>query len=443
MKQALIILCVLVVSVRAVLASQDSSFFSLSEVTEYALQHNPEVIKAQSDLDIGDFNVAIARAERLPTIDLLSNATHSRFQSPITPITGSPLEGSGFPEFDDTIYDFGLSFTLPIYRGGALPRQLTIEKMKKSAAEDRYALNRQELIYNVTSVFNKILQLEKLSGANEAAVRQLEAHKQNVELFLQAGTVPNVELLKTEAELAHARQAAIMVKNSIESSYELLKMLMGFDELDKEISVLDNRGLQWIYPSRNESLEQALLRRPDYRNVLTMLEIAEQRVGLASGKRLPSVSLNGEYMERAGGDLDFRENWALALRLSVPLYDGGTVRAEISRTKKELEKTREDERMLRHAVIREVKDAYITIDNVRERIYVSLKAIETAKEILRVERLKYETGAGTGTDVIDAQSALLRAETDYYQAVFDNNIAVASLRKAIGDDGVLVKEVLK
>lgn len=442
MTKITLIICMLF-PLHTAVAATGTSVFTLSEVIDYGLKNSPLVRQAKNDMDIGDYSIAIAKAERMPDINFLSGVTHSRYPSAVTPISGSPLEGSDFPDFDDTIYDFGLSFTLSLYKGGRLQRQITIEEMKRSAAEDRYALNRQELIYNVTSVFNKILQLEKLSRANEATVQQLEEHKQNVELFLRTGTVPMIELLRTETELAHARQADMIVKNSIESSYELLKVLMGFDEADKEISVLDNRDLQWVYPSRNESIEQALTRRPDYKYVLTMLEIAEQRVGLISGKRFPSVSLNGEYWERSGNELDFRENWSIILKLSMPLYDGGSVRAEIGREKKEVEKAREDERMLRHSVIREVKDAHITIDNVRERIDVSLKALETSKETLRIERLKYETGTGTSTDVIDAQSALLRAETNYHQAVFDNNIAVASLRKAIGDEGDLVKEVVK
>ncbi len=51
-----------------------------------------------------------------------------------------------------------------------------------------------------------------------------------------------------------------------------------------------------------------------------------------------------------------------------------------------------------------------------------------------MEKLKYNTGAGTSTDVIDAQTVLLRAETDHYQALFDREIAFAYLKKAIGED---------
>jgi len=442
MKKIAFIICMLFPMLPA-FADTGKTAFTLSEAVDYGLKNSPIIRQAKSDMELGDYRIDSAKAARLPRLDLLSSVTHSRYPSPVTPISGSPLAGSGFPEFDDTIYDVGLSFTLPLYKGGIIERTITIEKIRRSVAQDMYDMSRQELIYNITTVFDKIRQLEKLLSASQATVRQLGAHKRNVELFLQAGTVPRVELLKTDAELAHARQNEIMVKNNIESSYELLKALMGFDDTDREISVADSSSLPWIYPSLNESIELALQKRPDYRAVIKRLEIGGERVQLASGKRLPSLSLNGEYMERTGNDLEFNENWAVALRLSLPVFDGGAVRAGINSERAELDKIRQDERVLKLGIIRDVKDAYIHIENARERIDVSIAAVETARETLRIELLKFETGAGTSTDVIDAQTALLRAETDYNQAVFDNNIAVASLRKAIGDEGDLMKEVME
>ncbi len=241
MKKIVFIICMLF-TVHTVFAYPGRSVFTLSRAIEYALNNSPLIRQAKNEMDIGDYRVRSAKARRLPRLDLLSGMTHSRYPSPVTPISGSPLEGSGFPEFDDTIYDFGVSLTLPLYRGGILERTITIEKIRRSAAKDMYDMSRQELIYNITTVFDKILQLEKLLLASNASVRQLEAHRQNVELFLQAGTVPRVELLKTDTELAHAKQNALMVKNNIESSYELLKALMGFDDMNQEISVADSKG---------------------------------------------------------------------------------------------------------------------------------------------------------------------------------------------------------
>jgi outer membrane protein len=76
----------------------------------------------------------------------------------------------------------------------------------------------------------------------------------------------------------------------------------------------------------------------------------------------------------------------------------------------------------------------LSIINAQERIEVTRRTIESAKENLRVELLKYETGAGTNTDVIDARTVLLRTETDYYQALFDEESAFAYYKKAVGED---------
>ncbi|MBP1750572.1 MAG: type secretion outer membrane protein, partial [Deltaproteobacteria bacterium] len=69
------------------------------------------------------------------------------------------------------------------------------------------------------------------------------------------------------------------------------------------------------------------------------------------------------------------------------------------------------------------------------RIVVSEKAIASAKEQARIEDLRYRAGDNTSTDVINAQAALVRSRSDHSQALFDRHIAIASLRKAMGEIG--------
>jgi outer membrane protein len=408
--------------------------YTLSDAIEFAVKNNPRIIQSSKDVEIGTYGISAAKANKMPRLDFNAGATRYRYASPITPISGSPLEGADFPKFDKSIYDFGVSFILPIYRGGRLDAGVTIAEIKKSIADDMLRMSKQDLIYNLTNVYYKIYQLEKLLDANEASVKQLEAHKKNVELFLQAGTVPKVELLKTEVELAHAKQNAIVVRNSLESAYELLKTLMGIEDINKKISVAAEASSINNYLAFEEAVNKVFSQRPDYIAVLKKQRIAEEKVRFSQGKRLPSVYLSGEYSERSGDSFEFKENWNIALRLSVPIFDGGLIRSEISKEKKEMEKVREEERALRLDIIREIKDAYLNIENAGKRIELAKRAIDAAGENLRIEILKYEIGAGTSTDVIDARTAMLRAETDYYQAVYDKRMAIVSLRKAVGDD---------
>ncbi len=99
-----------------------------------------------------------------------------------------------------------------------------------------------------------------------------------------------------------------------------------------------------------------------------------------------------------------------------------------------MEKVKEEERAIKLLINREVRDAHLNIANALERIEVTGKAIDSAQENVRIELLKYDAGAGTSTDVIDAQIDLLRAEIDHYQALFDRETALASLKKAVGED---------
>ncbi|MDA8084672.1 MAG: TolC family protein [Nitrospiraceae bacterium] len=407
---------------------------TVSEVIAYALSHNPRIASAKKDTELGAYGIDAAKAERLPKINLGGGMTRYDLPTPVSPITGSPLAGVAFPEFDRVIYDIGASFTIPMYRGGRLDRGVEIAGLRKTIAEDMLRAYSQELVFNLTSVCFKILQLEKLLAANDETVRQLEAHKKNVELFLQAGTAPRLDLLKTETELAHARQSVILVKNGLDSAYDLLKTLMGTDDLSVSFSLVPENFPELSGINEKKSLETAFSKRPDYAGLLRRKKAAEEMLQVAEGARLPSVNLQGEYTDRSGSSVYFRPNWYLSLRFLFPVFDGGSIRTEIGRMKTEAGKVRDEERELRSRITREVRDALREIGNARERVAVTEAALVSATENVRVERLKYDAGSGTSTEVIDAEAALLRAETDHQQALYDRHIAGALLQKAIGED---------
>jgi outer membrane protein len=222
------------------------------------------------------------------------------------------------------------------------------------------------------------------------------------------------------------------VKNNLDSAFELLKNLMGMDDASLSVSIAEEPVTQGTSPSEGEALATALALRPDYKAVAKRKQIAEDQIKLAWGRHLPDVYGSGQYTKTAGVSTALKEDWFVGLKLTIPLFDGGLIRADVNNARIELEKVKEEERALRLSITREVKDALLDITNASERIEVAEKALISARETLRVERLKYETGRGTTTDVIDAQTALLRAETDYYQARYDRETSLASLRKAMG-----------
>lgn len=405
----------------------------LRSVIEFALKHNASLRISEKNILAEKYGIDAAKAERWPKVDFASGITRYRYPTPLTPIVIElPITSLDLPDFEQTIYDVGASFRLPLYRGGRITRNIRIAETRRAVARDNYAAGEQDLVYNLTSVYHKILQLRKLLVATRASVAQLESHLRDVSEFLRAGSAPRLDLLKTEVELAHARQNVVEVKNNLDSAFELLRVLMGVDDPDMPLSILDEPVSRESPPAEEEAMGAAFAHRPDYRAVAKRKKIAEERIKLAWGRQLPDIYGSGQYVKRGGESTRLFEDWSVGMRLTIPVFDGGLIRADVNNARVELEKVKEEERGLRQAIGREVKDAILGIANATERIASAEKALASAQESLRVERLKYETGAGTSTDVIDAQTALLRAETDYYQAEYDRETGFALLRKATG-----------
>ena len=410
--------------------------FTLKETLAYALQYNPKVRISAKDIEIESYGIDSAQAERMPKIDFGSGASRYRYPAPLTPpvISGPFGAGLDIPEYSRNIYEAGGSFRLPIFKGGRLYRAVLVAELRKAIAQENLVTSKQDLIYNLSSVFFKIAELEKLLVATDGNVKQLEAHKRDVELLFKTGAVPYLDLLKTDVQLAYAIEQRLSVKNNIESAYELIKNLMGMDDMERRIAIVYHEAASPAPPFLEDSLAKALAQRPECKAIAKKKKIFEERVKIAQGKRLPDVYVGGEYGGKAGDSFAFKENWFFGARLSIPVFDGGVISAEVNKERTELQKVLEEERSLKLTITREVRDAYLNIAYARERTETARKTIESAKENVRIERLKYQTGAGTNTDYLDAQTDLLRTEADYYRSFFDEEIARAFLRKAIGDE---------
>jgi outer membrane protein len=410
--------------------------FTLPEALSFALQNNPKVRISAKDIEIETYGIDAAQAERMPRIDFGSGASRYRYPMPLTPpvISGPFGVGLEIPDYSRNIYDAGGSFRMPIFKGGRLYRAVRVAEIKKAIAEDNFITSKQDLVYNLNSVFYKIAELEKLLVATDGNVRQLEAHKRDVELLFKTGAVAYIDLLKTDVQLAYAIEQRLIVKNNLESTYEFLKSLMGMDDMERRIAIVYQEAAPPSLPHLEDSLSRAFDQRPEYKAVTKKKKIFEEKVKIAQGKRLPDVYVAGEYGGKAGDSLAFKENWFFGARLSIPVFDGGLISAEVNKEKTELQKVLEEERSLKLTITREVRDAYLHIASARERTEVAKKTIESAKENVRIERMKYQTGAGTTTDYLDAQTDLLRTEADYFRAYFDEEVARAFLRKAIGGE---------
>lgn len=422
---------IIFMAVSAVYAADGA--MTLKEIAVYALENNPKLKSAAIDVVAEGESVEIAEGEHRPRLDAQAVATRSRYDSALTPISGKPGPGASFPDFSNPVYDAGLAFSLPIYRGGRLTRNVAVARLRQSSAGDAFSTSREDLLFNISSLYFKILQMEKMKMSAEATVRQIEAQNKDVVSFYASGSLPRLDVLKSEVALASARHNAYVVENSLASAMEALKSFMGMEDVSARVRLADDHGAQLPFPSEHEAITTALSKRSELSAVRTRVKIFEERVLIADGKKLPSVTLTGDYGARSADEMRLNENWSASLRMSVPILDGGTIGHEKAKEMREMEKAREEERALRINITREVKDARLSVGLAEKRVETLSPAVTSATEALRVEQLRFGAGQGTSTEVTDATVALLRIENEQYQAVYDRDASLVSLARAMGE----------
>jgi outer membrane protein TolC len=127
-------------------------------------------------------------------------------------------------------------------------------------------------------------------------------------------------------------------------------------------------------------------------------------------------------------------NWSLTLGMDVNLFDGGSTGAEVLRSRRQQYQLLEQRAKLLDDIRLEVQKYMLDMENARERIEVTRDSMIQAQENLRINRIRYQEGVGTATEVLDAVNLLTASETNYTRAIYDFRRAEAGVHYAMGKD---------
>jgi outer membrane protein TolC len=336
---------------------------------------------------------------------------------------------------------------MPLFTGGQITNRIEASELFRIAAEHRLVRTREELVFNVTSVFNAILGQEKVIDSLQFSIDALKQQVARINDLISVQKGTKVDLLRTEVRLAIVEQRLLQEKNTLLVQQRVLANLMGLKESGGAAAIEGQLNLLPLEVNPEILLPGAYKARDDYLAAKSETEAQERRVEVARGSRWPILSLKGSYgwryapspipTSRQIADARGMDNphavGSIGLFVDIPLFEGGQIDARIRDELAKLETQRERLRKLELQIRLEVETAAGNVNSIRQRIITTEKSVEQAKESLDIEREKYQLGKSTITDILDAQSALLEAQSIYYRALADHETAKAQLRLSIGE----------
>lgn len=395
---------------------------TLPEAIALALRQHPTIRAAQEGRTAAEARVPQAQSAYFPRLDWISSWTRSKSFLSTTGTTGeirhSTLLSTGI-EGRQLLFDSG--------RTTALVEEARANLRVSDAELERV---RQVIVLNVQQSYLLLLQARRLVGVADASLQRAELNLRSARGFFEVGTKPKSDVTKAEVEVANARVTVIRARNAVRLAETSLANAIGLDTTPA-LEVQDILGFTPAAFDPQALLQEAFRNRPELIQQRARLEAAQAQLAGARSAFGPELNLVASY----GGSTDenpLRERWAIGATLSWNIFQGGFTTNRLRETQALVETARANSESLELQVRTEVEQSHINVVEAAERITATEKAVESARENLRLAQGRYDAGVGTILDLTDAQLSLSAAEADQVRALTDHQVGLAVLERAIG-----------
>lgn len=400
----------------------------LAALIERALADNRDVRLAAAKLERARFAARVARAERLPDIELGVEAQKSE-----------RLSGTR----DDAFAGFRVpAFELDLFgRLRDLGRAASAEYLASAAAAESVRAGL------VAAVIDGWIEWLTASRARELAASTVASRSESRALageLFDVGAASELDLAAADALLEAARVVEARETRRQRVAANTLQLLTGVapDAVAHETGVEANDvaaagpGQNLPDPGGQDTSRasrpfpplmavaaglpaELLTRRPDVREAERLLAAADARIGAARAAFFPRIALTAEggvSSEALNGLFDGQGAWRFVADLAQPLFDGGRLRASlgIARADRDAAVARYEQTI--RAAFRDVADALAGVDTLAEAARAQRAA--AAAETRRVELvgLRFDVGDASRLETLDAERARFTAERDALEA---------------------------
>ncbi len=433
--------CFLGLFLAVVSSAQDNEAprrLSLKEALAIALEQNPDVAEAHSRLAEAEARLRIVRAGGQPTLKARGAYDHWTEDQRLLPATKNGEPGVFGPQ----VLGAELVATMPLYTGGRVSAETDVAGWGRKAAMEQFARARELLAYQVTALFYGLLAQDEVLRSLETVVHAMDEQQRSVQALVDAEKAARVDLLRANVRRAELYERQVRERSNRAVQQRAWAALLGLgDTAAPEAQGKLQMSEVAACPDAAECMKKALVQRADYRAALAAVSAAEAGVRAARAGYRPTVAAQASYGVRWMPDPsdqteatdDQVEVGRAGVVLEVPLFDGRLTGAKVAEQAARLRGAQERLRKLELQIRFEVETALSDIAAARERVRTAEQAVGQAEESFRIMKEKYDLGKGTMTDVLDAQTALVTAQTSYARALADLAVAEARRKLAVGE----------
>ncbi len=384
---------------------------TLDGLITYAMEHSTVVKQSKAQMELVQAQRKESESVQFGSIDLVGSYTHFNLPRTLAPLTpASILKDPTAVPTTKNLFGTGVMYSVPLFTGFAQTRQVEMDSIATQLSQSKLSLTKEQLSYNVASLYLSVLALKEMSTAQKKHVDALKKLRDIIKKEVRFGKKAQIDLLKAENDLYGNISYREVLKGNIAMTKASLASLVGKDHIGEVTAV------KVSVKKPNYSIDRLLNEASKLDKVhISELNIKKANKGIekSSASRYPQVSLSSYYGYNYGendgsnkypGDFNSQENWQIGVNAKWTLYDFGkndasTQKAKIAHMQATLNKqqTLLDLRKTLVEALEKMKQEYAKYQG-------NIKQLALVKKSEKIENVRYINGVSTINDLLYAKS---------------------------------------
>ena len=386
-----------------------SSGMTIDEAVALALENNPGLQKQQMSQAVSEQELSRIKAQKFGKIDAVT--TYGHYNNPRTLVPLTPVSILADPEAvptTDDLFISGIMYEVPLFTGFAQQRSVEIAELEKEMAGVALKLSREQLIYNVKTLYVNILSLTAQQKAQEGYHTALQHLYDDIVLEVKLGKKARVDQLKAAADQENSRVKVQQTSGNIKIMKASLATLLNSGTISTlEDSFMEVQTLGGTEYSKDiEELDR-------YRSAVLDVEKKSRLEEKSSAAYYPQIVFNGFYGLNYGpndssnvneGDWNNEEDWRAVVNLKWTLFDFGSRKASKQKAAIQKQQSRRDRLITELELKRSLTEAVTRIELAIDDFHSAETELALTRETERIEQTRFDKGAADVNDLLYAKA---------------------------------------
>lgn len=422
---------------------------SLDQAVAVGFAKSPLLAAARADILSANAPVKLARNAVLPSVSGTLSTSRNHRQpgsSSATGNFGSGTSSTGAFSADTTSNVGSLQLRQLIFDGGKIAAQYHAAQATQNATLATYKRQLQTVAFNVATAYYNYLAAKRATAVAVETVKLNQTQENLVTAQFRAGAAARADIATAQLPTAQARLALVRAQGTELQQQAVFANAMGLDAgaavtpIDDTPVLTSTSAISTLtIPTYAQAVTRALALRPDFAATTYTRDSAIASLRAAKLGLFPTlngtVGQNVVSTDSTGGT--FRNNSAIGISLSIPLFDQGITAAQSQQAQAAVDR---DNALLDNArlgIQLNVKQALVSLITARAGLDQSNAELVKAQEVLRSTQAQYRAGVTTLPLLLNAQVGLTTALTDQVTAVYSLRQAEQAFLFAEGANAAL------